>query len=73
MELIRRLLLAGIPDFNSVSAQDHTPAALSRQPPIALVSKLVRNVPFLTSLKVSPFRVLLLSGSLALPGAQPCG
>src|SRR5947209_5786223 len=37
------------------------------------VSKLFRNVPFLTSLEVSPFPVLLLSGSLALPGAQPCG
>src|SRR5205807_10225619 len=35
--------------------------------------KLFRNVPFLTSLEVSPFPVLLLSGSLALPGAQPCG
>src|SRR5947209_14313104 len=37
------------------------------------VSNLFRNVPFLTSLEVAPFPVLLLSGSLALPGAQPCG
>src|SRR5438128_7419339 len=37
------------------------------------MSNLFRNVPFLTSLEVSPFPVLLLSGSLALPGAQPCG
>ncbi len=29
---------AGISDFNSISAQNHTPAVLSRQPPIALVS-----------------------------------
>src|SRR2546426_7699968 len=49
------------------------PAALSCQSQIATVSKLFRNVPFLTSLEVSPFPVLLLSGSLALPGAQPCG
>src|SRR2546426_1235342 len=49
------------------------PAALSCQSQIALLSKLVRNVPFLTWLEVSPFPVLLLSGSLALPGAQPCG
>src|SRR2546426_3728754 len=49
------------------------PAALSCQSQIALLSKLVRNVPFLTWLEVPPFPVLLLSGSLALPGAQPCG
>src|SRR2546426_11255917 len=32
--------------------------------------KLFRNIPILTSLKVSPFRVLLLSGSLALPRSE---
>jgi hypothetical protein len=30
------LLLAGISNFTSISAQDHTPAAISGQPRIAL-------------------------------------
>ena len=33
--------------INFIFAQNHTPAALSCQPQITLVSKLVRNVPFL--------------------------
>src|SRR5713226_4991440 len=39
------------------------------------MSKLFRNVPFLTSLEVSPFRFgfLFFSWLLALPGAKPCG
>src|SRR5437879_10018699 len=35
--------------------------------------KLFRNVPFLPWFEVSRCAVLLWSGSLALPGAQPCG
>src|SRR3990170_910330 len=34
----RGLVLAGISDFNSIFAQNHTSAALSRQPPIALAA-----------------------------------
>ncbi len=39
------------------------------------VSKLFRNVPSLTSLETSPFRfwLFVISSSLALPEAKPCG
>src|SRR2546428_487975 len=65
--------LGKIPACSCAEVPHHTPAGAARQAKDKRLSNLFRNVPFLTSLEVSPFPVLLLSGSLALPGAQPCG
>jgi hypothetical protein len=37
-QFAEQTILAGISDFNSISAQNHKRAALSRQPPIALAA-----------------------------------
>src|SRR2546427_5049560 len=59
------VLRAGRVDHNPISSAFSCFVGVAKRH-----EKLFRNVPFLTSLKVSPFRVLLLSGSLALPRSE---
>jgi hypothetical protein len=72
-EVSTHIHYAGISDFNFAFAQNHMAATLWCQARITVVSNLVRNVPLLTSLEMSPFGFdLLFLSSLALPAAEPC-